>query len=467
MSVFGPPGSPSALSSAIDANVTVLHQPFFGVLAHLEGKEAGTDWQPAVAGLVVLRLLDARIERAHRSRDDSFDARARAAQHAAAAVEPANPCATALAELCEAISVGRLATVARRLLAYARALSDDNRWQLAGDAYVTLLRLTETPPFAASPSARTIVPFAYNRLGRSFRMTGDLTRAARAYAAGTEAARLQGDRQAELRIRIGEAQILLHLGNLPAAAAALDAVIADAEAERLRSDRRDRPGWSRLSTLDEALEREDVGALARHDRGAIAANQGDLSIAIQLYYAAWRSYRDPVRRERVWADIAHALSTMNLRQAARDAYLVLSTRNRQRELRLIASVNLLELAALDGRQQEYDDHRRILHAACAKGLISPRLAALFALVEGESEARFGRPTEAMTALERALAIATQYSVNEVIIRADRALARVRAGRAPVARDTPSTEEPIPPAVERITRAVRRIRRRAESASHLA
>ena len=86
----------------------------------------------------------------------------------------------------------------------------------------------------------------------------------------------------------------MHLGNLPGAAAALDTIIRDAVALPDVGRRGTRKGKS-LSESDRA----EVLALARHDRGLVATMQHEFNLAAEQYFAAWRGYSDPNRRERV------------------------------------------------------------------------------------------------------------------------------------------------------------------------
>jgi len=381
-----------------------------------------------------------------------------AAHAAAGAVDDHDSVAGPLRELVQAAGAVIAAELPKRLLAYAHALHADSRWPLAADVYRTVLRFAAAPLADGAPVVQAFVPYAYDRLGRSLRLIGDLDGAVAAYQAGGRVAHLLGDGYAERLIRISQAKIPMHLGNLPAAAAALDAIIRDEVASPQtgrRPARRGRP----MSMRDRA----EIIAFARHDRGLVATLQHDFNLAAEHYFAAWQSYRDPDRRERVWADLALNFAEMGRHDVAREAFLVLYATAHSREIRLIAATNLLELAVLDGHEGLFENYRRTLHEAERSGSLPAEVAAKFALYEGRGDARFGRPDSALLSFERALAIATRHRVNEVTIRADEAMAALRVGR-PVA-DWSARIAPIAvtSSVERIARVVRRARRSAVTA----
>jgi hypothetical protein len=206
----------------------------------------------------------------------------------------------------------------------------------------------------------------------------------------------------------------------------------------------------------------NVFALAQHDRAAVATLQQDFNLAAELYYSAWCAYRDPVRRERVWLDLALNFSEMGLRDVAREALLVIYTKSHRGEARLIAATNLLEIAVADGREDLFNIYRIVLRDASDAGILPAELAAKVALYEGRGETRFGRLDAAVAAFERAIAVGVAHRVNEVTIRGDEELAAIRAGRLVSGWVTPAIAVPMTQSVVRITRVVSRVRRRARA-----
>lgn len=480
------PDQPEPVRSGPVATQGVLsalrHEPFFAALAGLEGHEGSGDWRATVAGLVTLRLVDRRTARIEDRAPGGLDSARpdglttdlppdviEAARQAVGDVDRQHAVAGPLRELLRSVTAAVADDLPQRVLAYGHALHADSRWSLAADVYRAVLRLAEAPRRTDPSTSVTFVPLAYDRLGHSLRMVGDLDGASAAYAAGRAAARALGDGDADRLIRISEAKILIHLGNLPAAAAALDTVIQDAKAAKSIAPTDLSPAIAeKLSGIDDGDERLDVVALAQHDRAVVASLQHDFNFAAEQYFAAWRAYRDPVRRERVWVDLAGNFAEMGLREVAREALLPLYANAHRRDIRLIAATNLLELAVLDGREDLFETYRRTLHDAADAGTLPSDTAAKFALYEGRGEARFGRPSAAVAAFERALTLAARHRVNEVAIRTDEALAALaalRTGRPVADWFAPLTPTSMSPSVERITRVVRRARRRAEAPRH--
>jgi tetratricopeptide (TPR) repeat protein len=448
----------------------LLHEPFFKALASLGGQEGEREWRAVLAGLVTLRLADRRLGNSEtrvsqvprlvppdrRTPDVPRDV-IEAARVAAGAVDERDCVARPLRDLAQSAGAVIANDLPERLLAYAHALHADSRWLLAADVYRMVLRFTAAPQADGQPLIQAFVPHAYDRLGRSLRMVGDLDGARAAYDAGCDAAYVLGDGYAERLMRISQAKILMHLGNLPAAAVALDAIIGDAPSPSAGR------GPTRMDGSISVRDRVEIVARARHDRGLIATLQHDFNLAAEQYFAAWRGYHDPDERERVWVDLALNFAEMGRHDVAHEAFLVLYATARRREVRLLAATNLLELAVLDGHEDSFENYRGILHEADRSGSLPAEVAAKFALYEGRGNARFGRSEAALLAFERALAIATRHHVNEVTIRADEALAAVRVGR-PVADWSARTAPPsITSSVERITRIVRRARRSAVTA----
>jgi tetratricopeptide (TPR) repeat protein len=458
---------------------SLRHTPFFAALATLAGHEGQSEWRALLAGLVTLRLADRRFGGPEGRvmpvpRDtiraglvpvpqDVIDA----ARAAVRDVDDREAVAAPLRGLFQSASGATVSDIPQRLLAYGNALQTDARWPLAADVYRTVLRFGDSMGPRGYSAIRPFLPHVYDRLGRSLRMMGDVDKASAAYRAGRDAARINGDIHAEQLIRISEAKILMHLGNLPAAAAALDAIIRDATPISARSP-------ALLSTpadglavvlVNGASDQLNVPALAHHDRAVVASRMRDFNLAAEQYYAAWRGYRDPGLREAACADFAESLVEMGHFDAARDALMLLSAGAQRPEVRLLAATNLLELAVLDQQEGAFNTFRRTLRDASLAGTLPAEVAAKFALYEGQGEIRFGRPECAAEAFERALTLGIRHRVHEVTIRADHALADLKAGRPAADWFPVVAKAAISPSVERITRAVHRARRRAGVRRH--
>ncbi|HEX6533211.1 MAG TPA: hypothetical protein VF041_01370, partial [Gemmatimonadaceae bacterium] len=119
---------------------TVLpHFPFFEALAGMS--ESDAEWRSTSAGLVTLRLFDAWASEGPRVvASDSWSVRA--VRETIAAVDPRSSHRALLTSIVDSMELARtvrVAVVAPRLMAYARALQFDAKWALAADVYRTVL----------------------------------------------------------------------------------------------------------------------------------------------------------------------------------------------------------------------------------------------------------------------------------------------------------------------------------------
>ena len=412
----------------------MLHAPFFEVLGVLPG-EGEPRWCDVLAGLVTLRLVDRWAER------DASGGLTRPALHAVAqaihAIDAHAPVRATLQEIVDAIrtTMGAVQThphphidVLGRVLTYAHALRLNADWALAADTYRTVVAC------AREPADQELVPEAYDRLGYCLRMQGAIDEALEAYAAGRAIAEEQRNLTLVLRIRVSEANVSIYRGNFPEAEVMLDEVISAAYA------------------ADLAL----VAAPALHDRGLVAHARGQTERAIQWYHEALIHATDMGQRDRLLADLGRAFGDLGARDAAREALLLLYATGSAQVDRWVAAINLLELAALDDQETVFEDYRREL----ARAVLPPRYEAFFQMFVGEGCARFGRSKCARTAFERAVSVAAQYNINEVLIRAE-------AGREAVERHRAMPSGPkrseVPETVAHVATALRMLREQQTAA----
>ena len=203
--------------------MTIRHPAFLESLgAEEEAKEtASTRWRSIAAGFLVLRQVDVWA---------SEGIVLRSAWQATNAVidelPESDPTRSLLREIARAIqgpqgSRNRRSSLAH-LMAYGRALENDAEWALARDVYSVVV------DYADVTKASDLLPDAFHRLGYCERLLGDVDAAAAAFTSGRQLAEAQGNVPADLRLRLSESNLLTHRGNLPAAADALDTLIADA-----------------------------------------------------------------------------------------------------------------------------------------------------------------------------------------------------------------------------------------------
>ncbi len=378
----------------MSAAASLTHLPFFEALA-AEADEASPAWRRLSAGLVVLRAFDGWLRHVRRGDPAPEASRLRAARELADAVDAGATERAVLVGLTEAMMApGRPVEVVRgHLLAYARRLQLDARWRLAADVYRTFVEARD--PMDVSTDA---IEAAF-QCGYCYRMAGDVDEATVAYDIGEALAIAAGDRYGMLRARVCQAKLVAQRGNLPAAEAALDAVIRDAEA---------------------AGERRAL-SLALTDRMAVAGRRGQFEEAATFGYRALRITDDALMREPILADIATALGDAGHPDAARDVHLVLAETAREPRTRGLARVNLLVAAGRDGDELAFERYRRQL----AEVPLPADLQAHYQLAVGDGRARFGQVEAAVAAYRTALEVAEQHQLNELVFRAEASLEALR------------------------------------------
>jgi tetratricopeptide (TPR) repeat protein len=263
------------------------------------------------------------------------------------------------------------------------------------------------------------------------RMRGGLDEAAAAYDAAARLAADDGDLVRQLRVRVGRARLAAERGNLPEAERMLDATIRRARADGL----------------------DAVCAVALHDRAIVARRRGRIAQAVRFAYDALDKTTVPSDRDRVLSDIATMFVTLGVRSVARDAFLVIAATAQEQAVRWTATINLMEIASVDGQEGAFEMYRRELDAAP----LPPWQRAELLLHAGEGHARFGRTDEAGDSLRRAAALAEEYGFNRTLFAAEASLARLAAPPASASgRQAPLGAEP-PEDLGDVVRAVTAMR----------
>ncbi len=382
------------------SNVKLPHYAFFEALAQCEN-ETCAEWRTMSAGLVTLRLFDDWVmDGASAVSSDSWTLRC--VRESISAIDAGSSLRALLTSLVDSMQLarhGRVALVAPRLMAYARALQFDAEWALAVDVYRTVVRNAE--PVADAD----VVISANMQLGACLRMLAEWSDARGAYATAAEVAAFTGDVMNVLKARIAEANVLMARGNLPAAEKILDAVIESADESRLT----------------------ELRAFALQDRGAVARQRGDVDKAVSLAYEALSTFSDQMARDRVLADLAVAFVDLGLLSAARDANLMLAATAQEQYTRWVATINLMEIASRDRREPVFEQYRRELLEAN----LPATLMAFYLYYVGQGYRIFGRVEQAKASLERALDMASRHEINEVLIKAEQSLSEMREGGAVV------------------------------------
>ena len=375
------------------------HLAFFEALAGME--EGTNEWREVTAGLVTLRLVDSWMSE---GRDvvapDGWSLRA--VREAIQRVERGTSIRsilTSVVDTMQALREVRMTTLAPRLMAYARALMYEAQWSLAADVHRTIIS------YAHPVEDADVVIDANMQLGACLRTLALWKEAAAAYSVAGQIAAMSGDMVNVLRSRVSEANIAIDRGNLPHAEAILEETI------------------SRTGSVPAYAE---TRALALHARAHVASLRGDFEQAVRLGYDALSGVRTQTARDRILSDIATAFFDLGIRSAARDAYLILAATAQEQYVRWASVINLMELAAIDGQQTVFEEHRREL----ASVPLPANLSAYYFYYVGQGYRMFDRMRAAEAALSRAVDIAAANQLNQVLMQAEAALDEIRIGKNP-------------------------------------
>jgi len=191
-----------------------------------------------------------------------------------------------------------------------------------------------------------------------------------------------------------------------------------------------------------------VQGLALHDRSTVAHLRGDYERAVRFAYQALGLLCSPVARDRVLGDLAASFVLLGVRSAARDALMVLAATAQDQYSRWVATINLLELEAMDGCEPRFEEYRRQLEAAP----LPPALEAEYCLSLGTTYLLFDRPEQARQALVHAAEVASAHHFNQLLFRAEQSLRELSVGKPAVA----AAVAP-PPAVADVAEAINEMR----------
>jgi tetratricopeptide (TPR) repeat protein len=318
-------------------------------------------------------------------------------------------------------------TVCAALMGYGRALDYEASWGLATDVFSTVAAVAKP-----ERNARLAVE-AHVAMGGAARRGGDWETSARAYSQAAYVADTLGDRPGVLTVQVGIANTYMAKGNLPQAQTILDDVVVQAR--------------------DQGLT--EVEGFALHSRAALAQRKGDNAEGVKLAYEALNLTKMRSERDLILEDIAAMFTELGLHDAARDAHLILAATAQSKLVRGSATVNLMELASLDGMKDAFDSYARELAASP----LGPWIRAHYLLFLGEGLTRFGQFETADEALNEAVSFAEANEIHQISFKAQAALSRLRS----VERSTTVFTPPpawVPTEVESVVRALSDLRRTA-------
>ena len=370
------------------------HRAYIEALA--EAPEGSATWHSIVAGYAALQLFESWMNGGLGATAPSMlDVRhVRRYVDAVPERHPGRRCLVQLVDGIEAATAhpgvaprsAQRSEVGRVLASYAKLLQYEAHWGLAADVHGTLVELAQRT---------NDVPRMLDAMlmrGYGLRMQGRLDEATDAYASLRAAATAANDERYRLESHLSDAKVAMDRGNFPAARDLLDRTIAEA---------RQHECWPVVSK-----------GLA--ERARVAVTQRDHELALGCLYEALELAPDAAARERILSNIALTFAQMGLRQAARDAALLVAATAQDRSTRLTALVNLMELAHQDGRELVFEQYRRDL----AREELAPYLLVTYLETSVAGLRVFGRPGEARHAAQRMLEVAEHHGLNEFVLRAE-------------------------------------------------
>ncbi|HEX8946444.1 MAG TPA: hypothetical protein VF785_25125 [Gemmatimonadaceae bacterium] len=381
----------------MESDGMLRHVAFFEELAKLD--ESDPSWRSVSAGLVAMRLVD-RWFAGERSAAESWAVNAvRGAIEEVPETTPLRRILSAIIDTMTAASPVETHTLCPRLIAYGQALEYDAKWSLGADVYQTVAENADAEADA------DLVVTALIRLAVCYKNLGDLDTAARAYDRASVVALAAGDLIGVLNARLGDATIAMARGNMPKAESILEETLEKAESAGL----------------------DDIRSRALTHRAFIAGSVGRHEQGIRFSYDALELSKTQRDRDRILTNIATGFRYLGLMDVARDAYLVLAATAQEQYIRWMSELNLMELAAEQGMELDFDKYRRDLALAD----FSPQLRVTYLLHVGRGYNAIGNAEAGIPYLERAIQMASEYKLNQLLFEAEEALvdARRRGERA--------------------------------------
>jgi tetratricopeptide (TPR) repeat protein len=408
----------------------IRHQVYFDTLGSM--KEDSASWRSVFAGLSVLRLVDAYADAGSPSNPADW-AQLHSVRTAIEAVGEGDPVRGVLTSVFEQATKRSAIddTVCTALMSYGRALDYEASWALATDVFSTVAKLARP-----ERNARLAVE-AHTAVGGAARRNGDWDISARAYSQAAYIADTLGDREGVLGVQIGIANTYLAKGNLPQAQAILDDVLVQARDQQL----------------------PPIQGMALHTLAALAQRRGEYADGLKFAYEALNLVSKPTDRDFVLEDIAGLFTELGLRDSARDAHLVLTATAQTKLVRWTATLNLMELASIDGMEEAFQSYAHELAAAPLGAWVRSH----YLLFLGEGLARFGHQVEAREALQEAASFADSNQIHQAAFKAHAALAALRSAREVVtAFPTPTTR--VPDDIGTVVRAISDLRKTTAAAA---
>ncbi len=209
----------------------------------------------------------------------------------------------------------------------------------------------------------------------------------RCYSAAVEAASRIGDSLSVLRGRLGRGSVHRGQGNYPAARAAGEDVLREAT----------------------ALGLSEVQAMAYSDLGAIYGAQGLRMEALEAQYHAFRLSSETPQQMQALGNLAIGLSDIGAFEAARLAFQIVVESHASVEVRVNATLELMDLESSVGNRVAFERNRGAAEEYVSR--MSPRMLVDYHYKVAAGFARFGQAERARLSLSGALQIAEHHGLN--------------------------------------------------------
>ncbi len=145
--------------------------------------------------------------------------------------------------------------------------------------------------------------------------------------------------------------------------------------------------------------------------------RGDYDRLIRYAYESLELAPAQRDRDRNLNNIATAFRHLGLVDVARDSYLVLAATAEEQYVRWIAGLNLMELAAEQGSELQFEQYRREYESV----ELTPFLRVTYLLHVGRGYHALGRANAGIPYLEQAIDLASQHQLNQLMFEAEGAL----------------------------------------------
>ncbi len=392
--LFGPPGDPTDPAN---------HQPFLERARREREQGRDVEAQLALAAYLVARLATRALERPRAEEQlEGFRWQLGSTRRQLDELPAELPEVAHLVGIADASADGpdREAVLRLSLMAYAYFLEHEGRFEEALD----VLGLA-AHSFGAGIPLRDFVTFALSA-ARLQRLLARWERAMASYREAEEVAGWLEDRATTLRARLGQSIVHRGQGNLPAALAGVERVLAEAQA----------------AGLDELVSD------AYLDLGATLDFMGRGPEALRAQYLAFRSAQDPLQRMRVLGDLGGVLAQLGELRLARSALEVVAQSPSSVQIQLNALIELMDVSAQEGDRLGFQRHRTLLGEHAER--MAPRMLVDWHYKSALGYVRFGHPDRARRHLETALEVAQAHALHQWVFRVEAALAASAAPEAP-------------------------------------